>query len=339
MSEDHRPVGTVGALLVDIQPPGELVAAGRRAERAGFEELWVGEDYFFGGGIATAATLLAQTQIPVGLGIAPVGGRHPAVLALELAVLAGIHPGRLHAGIGAGVPELADQIGTAPTAPLSAVAAALGTLKSLLAGDTVSAEGETFVARDVSLGHAPAKAPPLYVGAAGPRMLRLSGAEADGTVLSVLAGRDYVRWARERLREGGAGADHRLVVYALCAVDANPQLARDALRELVAFAAIPSPRNPLSEVQGFAEEAEQLSALGLEAAIPRIPDRWLDDLTIAGTPAECTAKILALFDAGADTVALCFPPDDNQGDMIDAAGQDILPEVKAVLSDAKAVAG
>jgi alkanesulfonate monooxygenase SsuD/methylene tetrahydromethanopterin reductase-like flavin-dependent oxidoreductase (luciferase family) len=280
--------------------------------------------------------LLARTQLPIGLGVTPIGGRHPAVLALELATLADIYPGRLSAGIGAGVPDLAGQIGAAVNAPVRAVGEALRALRALLAGSTLTAEGRTFTAREVALAHPPAAPPPLYLGVSGPKMLRLSATEADGTILSVLAGPEYVRWAWQQLRDGGASAGHRLVVYTLCAIDDDSGEARDALRELVAFAALPSPRNALSEVQGFAEEAEELSALDFDTATARIPDRWLDELTIAGTPAECTSKIVTMFDAGADSVVLCFPPGPDQHRMLACAGNEVLPQVRARRSDAKA---
>lgn len=322
------PTPTVGALIPDTQPPAELLACASEAERAGFDELWVSEDYFCGGAIASAAALLARTELPIGIGIAPVGGRHPAILALELATLAGMYPGRLLAGIGAGVPDLAAQIGAQVRSPLTAVRETLRAVRALLAGESLTVAGETLLADDVALMHPPVKPPPLYVGAGGPRMLALSGHEADGTVLSVLSGRDYVRWARAQLVQAGAGDEHRLVVYALCAIDEQSDRARETLRELVAYVALPSPRNALSEVQGFAEEAEELASLGLEAAIPRVPDRWLDELTVAGTVTECTSKVISLLDAGADAVTLCFPPGPTCLEMLARAGRELLPGIR-----------
>jgi alkanesulfonate monooxygenase SsuD/methylene tetrahydromethanopterin reductase-like flavin-dependent oxidoreductase (luciferase family) len=103
------------------------------------------------------------------------------------------------------------------------------------------------------------------------------------------------------------------------------------LRELVAYVALPSPRNALSEVQGFAEEAEELSSLDLEDAIAQVPDRWLGELTVAGTVAECTAKVIALLEAGADAVALCFPPGPECREMLAHAGRELLPGIREAL--------
>lgn len=299
----------LGVLLGSMQTPAEMLLAARAAERAGFNELWVGEDYFFTGGIASAGALLASTSLPVGVGIVPAVTRHPALLAMELSTLAGMFPGRLHAGVGSGVPDWLDGMALRPRRPLGSVRDALRAVRALLEGEAVSGEHETFAAVDVALHHPPAQRPPLYVGASGPKALETSGREADGTVLSVLAGVDYVRWARERIAAGGGGEDHRVVLYVFCAVDDDAAAARESLRELIGLYLLTGPRNPLTEVQGIAEEAEALAARGLDVAIPEIPEEWIDRLAIAGDAAHCRARVAELAAAGADAIVLCFPPE------------------------------
>ena len=58
-------------------PAGELPAFARRAEAAGFDELWVVEDCFYSGGVAAAAAALAATaRVRVGIGILPAAARN-----------------------------------------------------------------------------------------------------------------------------------------------------------------------------------------------------------------------------------------------------------------------
>jgi alkanesulfonate monooxygenase SsuD/methylene tetrahydromethanopterin reductase-like flavin-dependent oxidoreductase (luciferase family) len=313
----------LAVLVPDLQPAAAMLGAAQAAERAGFEEVWIPEDYFMGGGVATATAVLATTGLSVGLGVLPAAGRHPAVLALDLAALADLYPGRLWCGIGAGMPEELARLGLTARSPLGVVRDTVGALRALLAGETLTAAAANFVAEEVALAAPPAEPPPFCVGAGGPKMLALSAAVADGTVLSVLSGREYVAWARDRLREAGAGPGHRLVVYALCAIAEDPAAAREQLREIVAHAALPSPRNTLSEIQGFAEEAEELADLDFEQAVACIPDRWLEELVVAGTPTECAATIDALVAAGADTVTLCFPPGPEGAAMLARAGEEL----------------
>jgi alkanesulfonate monooxygenase SsuD/methylene tetrahydromethanopterin reductase-like flavin-dependent oxidoreductase (luciferase family) len=86
--------------------PESLADHARRAERAGFSELWLWEDCFQSGGVAMCATALAATEsITVGLGVMPAPVRNAAFAAMEIAALARLHPGRFHAGLGHGVDD------------------------------------------------------------------------------------------------------------------------------------------------------------------------------------------------------------------------------------------
>lgn len=53
---------SLGIVFRPEYPPEELPGFARRAEEAGFDELWLWEDCFFAGGIASAATALAETE-------------------------------------------------------------------------------------------------------------------------------------------------------------------------------------------------------------------------------------------------------------------------------------
>ncbi|MEU4344026.1 LLM class flavin-dependent oxidoreductase [Nocardia sp. NPDC023852] len=69
-----------GVVALPHLPPEQLPAAAAAAEGSGLDQLWLWEDCFFGGGIATAATVLAQTKrIRVGLGVMPMPLRNVAL--------------------------------------------------------------------------------------------------------------------------------------------------------------------------------------------------------------------------------------------------------------------
>jgi alkanesulfonate monooxygenase SsuD/methylene tetrahydromethanopterin reductase-like flavin-dependent oxidoreductase (luciferase family) len=58
-----------------------------------------------------------------------------------------------------------------------------------------------------------------------------------------------------------------------------------------------------------------------------MPERWLDDLAVAGEPDECAEKIRRLLDAGSDSVAL-FPLGGEAPEaVVRAAADDVLPRV------------
>lgn len=208
----------------ELRPEG-LAEHARAVEAAGFAELWLWEDCFLAGGIATCATALAATErVIVGVGVMPAPARNPAFAAMEIAALARLHPGRFHAGLGHGVDEWMRQVGAKPASQLALLEETVAAVRALLAGETVRVEGRYVRLRDVALDHPPAAVPPISVGVRGPRSLELAGRAADGTVLDWLSSPGYVRWARERIDAGRSAAGrtdpHRLTVYAGWAADA-----------------------------------------------------------------------------------------------------------------------
>ena len=226
---------SVGLVLGGGLPPEDVPATARLAEELGFREVWYAEDYFFSGGMTgAAATLGATTTIPVGLGVVSALVRHPAVLAMEIATLCRLHPGRVRAGIGLGVIDRLHQMGLGPRATLRETEACTGTLRCLLDGGETPAEATLG---GITLSHPPGERVPLYLGAMGPKMLRLAGAIADGTLLSWIKSRNYVRWARGQIaagaREAGRAGRPRIVSFAIFSADSDRQKAKHAVRGAV----------------------------------------------------------------------------------------------------------
>jgi alkanesulfonate monooxygenase SsuD/methylene tetrahydromethanopterin reductase-like flavin-dependent oxidoreductase (luciferase family) len=322
----------VGLVLGSHLAPEDIRSTARLAEELGFGELWLAEDYFFTGGISGAGVALAASDsIPVGLGIVSALVRHPALLAMEIATLTRVYPGRVRPGIGLGVPAWVEQMALMPRSPLRAMRECVGSVRRLLAGETLSEQGEYFGFRDVTLTYPAHGETRVWMGVSGPKMLELAGEVADGTVLSVLASPEYVRWARERIAAGQAKAGrsdpHPVTAFALFSVDRDGAAARRALRPATAFYLHAMPRNALTEVYGIADEAVALAGRGVEAAAAELPDRWLEDLVIAGDPAECAAKIRGLLEAGADSVALFPTPHERARELVELTAAEVLPRL------------
>jgi 5,10-methylenetetrahydromethanopterin reductase len=321
----------IGPVLGSSMAPEQLIEAAARAEQLGFQELWLSEDYFFTGGISGAAGVLAATeQLKVGLGVVSAITRHPALLAMELATLARQYPGRLRPGIGLGVPAWLRQMGVMPPSPLEAMEECLTAIRQLLAGERLTREGALFTFRDVALAYPLETTLPLAMGVSGPKMLQLSGRVADASILSVTSGTAYVRWARERIDEGRADAErtepHRVTVFALFCVDEDGQQARAAVRSSLAFYRSAGGANALTDVYGISDELRALLAEGGADHLERkMPDRWVEDLTVAGTPEECAEKLRGLHAAGADSVGLFPVPSADAQRILTLAGERVLP--------------
>lgn len=323
----------VGLLLGSSCPPELVPELAARAEALDFAEVWLSEDYFTTGGIAAAGAALAATRtIPVATGVVSALARHPAVLAMEAATLARLHPGRFRLGVGLGVREWLAQMGVDPASPLTAMREAIGALRALLAGETLTLAGRYHRFDEIALEHPPDPPPPILAAATAPKMLALSGEIAEGTVLSVLASPAYVRWACERVGEGlarrpGVGP-HPVTTFALCSVDSDAAEARARIRPLASLYLALEPRGPLTDAYGIGDDLARLvERAGADPAkvADALPDEWLEDLVVAGDPTECAAKLQRLLDAGSSTVALFPTPPEHSRQIIELLGAEVLP--------------
>ena len=321
---------SIGLVMGSAIAPEQLISGASTAESVGFDEIWLAEDYFFTGGISGATMVLdATSKIKVATGIVSAVVRHPAVLAMEISTLSRAHPGRFTAGIGLGVPAWLRQMGLHPPSSLAAMRECVESVRALLDGQELTFEGSTFSFDQVQLTYPEVLPTPLHMGVSGPKMLQLSGRIADGTVLSVAASHDYVRWAKQQIGIGAEAAGrtekHHRTVFALYSVDKDPQVARDAVRGPLGFYKSHG-TNALTDVYGNSAQIEDLLAkYGADSFAEHLPSQWIEDLTIAGTPEECADKIKGFGEAGADTVALFPLPTERIDDLIAMTAQEVLP--------------
>lgn len=209
----------IGAMLRRDLPPESLIETAT-AIAPTLDELWIVEDLDWPGGVAQLAAVLEATTATgpvIGHGVAPAPFRNPAALAMEWATLARMYPGRLHAGIGHGVPSWMSRIGRPVGSPLTLLRETIEAVRLILRGGPVTYEGRYVHLRDIDLVFAPEVIPPVLAGVTGPRSLELSGAIADGTVLSEGHDVGQVRDAKARIATGqahdGAPTPHRFTLY------------------------------------------------------------------------------------------------------------------------------
>lgn len=305
--------GRTGVQVAATTPPPRLREIVAEAERLGYGEVWLAEDYFELGGIASVGAALAATsRIPVGLGVVSARVRHPAVTAMELATLAGLHPGRFMAGLGHGVPEWTAQMGLRPKSLIRSLREAAGAVRRLLDGEELTEMGEYHAFDGVRLLHPPAGHVPLYFGVHGPRSLELSGELADGTLLGWFSSPDYVRWARERIDAGRARAgradEHAVVVLLVCSIDDDDAAAaRGELREWAsAFLVAQAGQSETAATEAGRRLAAAVRARASDDA--PLPDEVIGEFMAAGSAADCARYIERLLDAGADRVVLVPNP-------------------------------
>ena len=327
MSANSHPIGIF--ILGDV-PPDDIVKLSRQVESSGFSELWFAEDYFMLSGFSSAAMALQATEsIKIGIGIVSAVVRHPAVTAMEAATLAGAYPGRFTLGIGHGVPAWTRQMKLYPKSVLTAMRESVTSVKRLLAGETLNEQGEYFGFDAVKLTH-PAPTLQILTGVIGPKSIDLTAEIADGMVIGALAGPEYVRFVSERikLQRPDNGKIFRFVTYALISASRAREEARAKVRTLAAFYLDAMGPTLLTGAYDVNDQLAALIAEGGSGALEqKMPDEWLDWLTVAGEPAECLRGIQNLFAAGATSVVLCVVPSEELPEQLDIISREVLPHL------------
>jgi len=160
-------------------------------EQAGVDSLWLPENVYspvvepFTG---MAFALSRTRRLKVGSGISVLPGRHPVLVAKQLASLAGLAPGRVLPVFGLQPAQPAERaLFAVPEGKRAAVFdESLALLRMLLTEETVSFEGEFFGVSGASVGTRPAKPLDIWLGGSAPAGLRRVGRLADGWLGSLL---------------------------------------------------------------------------------------------------------------------------------------------------------
>jgi 5,10-methylenetetrahydromethanopterin reductase len=328
----------IGVSVGDMTPPEKIAEKARWLEDLGYSHVLVPEDYFYVPALVGATLALSGTRsVPVGTSIVSGMVRHPAVLAMEIAGISRAFPGRFQPGIGLGLPMWLEQMGLMPERPVGALRECIVAVRRLLAGETVTLEGKTFTLEGIGIAHPATASVPITLGVMGPMMLRLAGQVADRALLAVGAGVDYFRYARKQVEIGleKAGRPPEAMAYegiALTYVHPDGAAARRAARPILGSFLAEFGTNILTDVYGISDELTELIARGGEDAVTDgMPDRWLEDLALVGTPTEVADKANRWLDAGLDSICV-FLPDDAEAETLRLVAEEVIPLIRSPLA-------
>lgn len=311
------------------------------AEDAGFDQIWTGNDFLGRSGlVGVAAAATATTRIKLGVGVVDPVTLHPgqiAAMATELQILS---DGRFLLGIGAGSDVFYGHAGiTAPSA-VRRTREGVAAVQALLRGESpadepLAAEGWSQRGR---LEHVADVAPPVYIGAMGPKMLGLAGRLADGALPLCLP---PSRFARARaLVDAGAAAHGRdlagfdLVACIWCSIGDDRDAARLHLaRHIAQYSGSLAPDALVEEGLDPAEfQMVQQVVLeqGLDAGARAVTAGMLT-LGVCGGPDDVLAQIEALFAAGVEHVSFGPPMGPDLHEALRVFSTKVLPDARRLL--------
>ena len=170
-------------VFIDAQDVDGFVERARASHEAGFPSVWAPQ--IFGLDALTAIAVAGREvgDITFGTAVVPTYPRHPMTMGIQALTTQLATAGRLTLGIGLShKPVVENMWGISFEKPARHMEEYLSALMPLLrdkkvgyAGQTLTAMGQLTVSADIP-------PPPVFVAALGPRMLKIAGTLADGTI-------------------------------------------------------------------------------------------------------------------------------------------------------------
>jgi F420-dependent oxidoreductase-like protein len=246
---------------------GQIVAA----EQAGFQSVWIPN--IFGADAMTLAALggRATARLEIGTAVVPTHSRHPLYMAQQALTTQAACGGRFVLGLGPSHQIVIENLlGLSYAHPARHVEEYTRVVRDLAHTGKASFSGKVYRV-NASLNVACGSPPQILLGALGPRMRRIAGAVADGTVTwmtgpRTLAG-EVAPGVRAAAREAGR-PEPRIVAGVPVVLTNDPAGAREAASKLFAlYGTLPSYRRML-DAEGAAGPGE-LAVAGDAAAIER----------------------------------------------------------------------
>jgi probable F420-dependent oxidoreductase len=212
--------------------PADFAAAVDLLEASRVDSLWLPETVYTPAvepftGIAFA--LARTTRLKAGSGISVLPGRHPVLVAKQLASLAGLAPGRVLPvfGLQPAAPAERDLFPVPAGQRAAVFDEALTLLRLLLTSPSVTFSGSFFSVDGASVGPLPGKPLDIWLGGTAPAGLRRVGRLADG-------------WLGSLLTPDEAGAAVRVINEAADAAGREVEPDHFGLSISVAFGPVPA---------------------------------------------------------------------------------------------------
>jgi probable F420-dependent oxidoreductase len=271
-----------GQLVGGLPDPGTFADAARLAEQVGFDSIWAGDHVSFVNPILDVTVALSTfaavtSRITIGAGILLLPLRPPALVAKTFSSLDYLSRGRVVLGVGVGGEGLKDfeAVGVPVDERRPRADEAMAAVRAMFRTGPTSFEGRFTSFHGVSIEPSPTQpdGPRLWVGGRSTAALRTTARLGDGWLPIWVSTEQYTAgWAEIRSRALAAGRDPD----ALTAAAVAPALVDDD-----------------------GDRARRLALEHLEQRYAtRFSEHAIERYCVAGTPAECGARVRAYAEAG-----------------------------------------
>jgi 5,10-methylenetetrahydromethanopterin reductase len=314
----------------------QAVERAERAEALGFEAIFFADSQMNNVDPYQAMALCAVNtkRIRLGTAVTNMVYRDPTITANSFATLNEISHGRATIGMGTGDGPVYSLGRTATK--LVDFEKGLRVMRDLLHDRGVNVpKSQERAGGNVQL-KAGKRPVPIYISAEGPKTLRLAGRTCDGIILGTGFDKQVTDWARQRVAEGAKEAgrspdDVDIMPAGMIVVDDNGDLARRRVRSRMAnrahhnfrFTMETVPEGEAAGIQQFMDNFDISKPIEERVDPNFVTNYLLERFTIAGTPAECIAKVKRLEADGIQRILLT-PPNANYDQVMEAWGKQVI---------------
>ena len=284
----------------------------RRAESAGYDDLWTGETNGSDGFTPLALAAAWTERMRLGTGVVNPYTRGPAVLAQHAAALADASGGRFVLGLGSSSDVIVERWNERTfEKPLSRLRETVPVLREVLSGGRGPG--------GFKLETAPAQPVPIAIAALRDRMLRLGGELGDGTFVNFLplSAVDHVV-ARVREGEAAAGREHTEVI---CRFFCIPGDGLDMARFMFAAYGTVPVYEAFFRALGWGEAIDPMVEAwrggDRKLALEKVPEELLREIFILGDPGAMRERLGQYAERGITTLVLT-PITDRPAELIEA---------------------
>lgn len=272
----------------------DFIGQVKRAEDQGYASAWVANIFGFDAINVLALAGRQTSRIELGTAVVPSFPRHPVAIAQQALTTQAASSGRFNLGIGLSHKiVIENMLGMSYTNTADHMREYLSVLRPLLNGEPASFSGEHYRV-NAGLQMAGASPVPVLVAALGPRMLKVAGELADGT-LTWMTGpktlRDHIVPTIRAAARAAGRPEPRIVASLVISLTNDPEGAKAKASEgLKIYGTLPSYR----------------AMLDREGALNP------GDVTIAGDEKALDAGLKQLEEAGVtEFAASLFPTDEG----------------------------
>jgi len=283
----------MGLQIIPAMPVQEVIDTIRTAEELGYHYCVVADEGFMPDVYLTLGIAARETST---IKLGPVTNgytRHPAVTANAAATLNELSGGRALVNLVAGGSMVLKPMAIPRKAPLTVMRETIDILQRLWSGDTVSYDGKRYQldGAQITLG---AQEIPIWLSVRGPKLLELSGKQAEAVVLISKADLEP---AIKIVEQGSAQTGNRPTRIYLDRIAYTPEMVAEAAY-MYPYTVMDAPVRMLHGMGLTDAQIEKIQTAfhrgGPGAAAEFITPEMVKNHMIAGTPEECSATLQAL---------------------------------------------